>query len=95
MRKIVTKLTDKEHDTRLLQNLLLDLVKKQHSFRKVDCTETHGQLLGQKMRGQSELGEYRKAKKSYDFNYARAEKKYTNVYDLVAPVMSECQKYLI
>ena len=46
------------------------------------------------MRGQAEYNEYKKAKKSYDFNYAKAEKKYLSVYALVAPVMSECQKYL-
>jgi len=95
MKRIITKTTTKEHDTMLLQNLLLDFVKKQRNLRDIANTDTHGQQAGLKMRGQVEYNEYKKAKKSYDFNYAKAEKKYLNVYGLVAPVRSECQKYLI
>lgn len=93
MKRIITKTTTKEHDTMLLQNLLLDFVKKQRNLQDIACT--HGQQAGLKMQGQVEYNKYKKAKKSYDFNYAKAEKKYLHVYTLIAPVMSECQKYLI
>ena len=95
MKRIITKTTTEEHDTILLQNLLLNLIKKQKNLRDIANTDTHGQQAGLKMRGQVEYNEYKKAKKSYDFNYAKAEKKYLHVYTLIAPVMSECQKYLI
>lgn len=94
MKKVITKTTTKEQDTMLLQSLLLNLVKKQQELRKVANTDTHGQQTGLKMRGQVEYNEYKKAKKSYDFNYAKAEKKYLSAYNLVAPVMLDCQKYL-
>ena len=94
MKRIITKTTTKKHDTMLLQNLLLDLVKKQQNLRDIANTDTHGQQAGLKMRGQAEYNEYKKVKKSYDFNYAKAEKKYLDVYSFVAPVRSECQKYL-
>lgn len=94
MKRIITKTTTKEHDTILLQNLLLDLVKMHQNFRIIANTDTHGQMVGLKMRGQVEYNEYKKAKKSYEFNYAKAEKKYLDVYGLVASVMRECQKYL-
>jgi hypothetical protein len=94
VKRIITKTTTKEHDTILLQNLLLDFIKKQQNLRDIANIDTHGQSIGLKVRGQVEYNEYKKAKKNYDFNYSKVEKKYLDVFSLIASVMSKCQKYL-
>lgn len=38
MKRIITKTTTKEHDTILLQNLLLDLVNRHQNFRIIANT---------------------------------------------------------
>jgi len=55
MKRIITKTTTKEHDTIVLQNLLLDLVKRHQNFRIIANTDTHGQMVGLKMRGHHRL----------------------------------------